>query len=165
MHKSKGHVTRCIECPDLGGSSGTRVNMPGANELGLPRSKSHATPHFEGPDLGGPPRGYPRPGMCTQVPPGWTTEIGTFEMRGHMTFGPRHPNFVGMWTQVRPIWTPVVGTFKTMGHKLDPGTPWITPGVTPFNLFGLYHFGVWVCYVWTCCLNPKALGLKHTGPK
>ncbi len=40
-------------------------------------------------------------------------------------------------------------------------TPWVTPEVTPFDLFGLYHFGVWVCYVWTCHLNPKSIGLKH----
>ncbi len=29
----------------------------------------------------------------------------------------------------------------------------------------MYHFAVWVCYVWTCLLNPKSLGLKHKGPK
>ncbi len=36
------------------------------------------------------------------------------------------------------------------------------PEVTPFDLFGLYHF--WVL-VWTCRLNPKSIGLKHTSPK
>ena len=35
------------------------------------------------------------PGMWTRVTPGLTREVGIFEMRGHMTFGLGHPNFVG----------------------------------------------------------------------
>ncbi len=50
------------------------------------------------------------PGMWIQVPPGWTPEVGTFEMRGHMTFRFVHPNFLGP------------------GY-VDLGTPWVDPQV------------------------------------
>ena len=87
-------------------------------------------------------------------------------MRGYK-LDPGTPTLLdlGMLTRVPPGWTTEVAPFDLMGHKLDPGTPWVTPKVTPFDLFGLYDFGVWVCYVWTRRLNPKSLGLKHTGPK
>ena len=105
--------------------------------------KTHVTPCRRG-DLGGQPRVYPGP-ACDP---------------GRTRVGPTKLGCPGP-----PGWTPKVAPFDLMGHKLDPGTPWVTPKVTPFDIFGLYHLRVWVYYMWTCLLNPKSWGLKHTSPK
>ncbi len=118
--------------------------------------------------------------MWTWVPHEWTREVGTFEMRGHMTFGPGHPNFLGpgcvdpgVWTRVPPGLPPPpeVGTFEMRGHMtfgfmhsnfLGPGYPLgrsMRSGVTSWTR--VQPPG----QVWTCRLNPKSLGVKHICPK